>query len=54
MDRGSHFLGVIRVYHQGVQQLVGCAGEAAQDENALLVAARGDILLRDQIHAVVE
>ena len=35
-------------------QLVGCAGELAQHEHAVVVEARGDVLLGDQVHAVAQ
>ena len=53
-DRVLHPVDVVRVDEQRRAQLVGGAGELAQDEHAVLVPARRDVLLRDQVHAVAQ
>ena len=50
----AHLLDVVGVDDQRLGQLARRAGEAAQDQHALLVVARGDELLGDQVHAVVQ
>ena len=47
-------LEIVRVDDQRLGQLARGAGELAQHEHAALVVARGDELLRDQVHAVVQ
>jgi hypothetical protein len=43
-----------RVHDQRLHELARRAGELRQDEHPLLVVARGDELLRHQVHAVVQ
>src|SRR5579872_3898899 len=47
-------LGIVRIHDQRVVQFPAGAREAAQDEHAAVVVARRDVLLGDEIHAVVE
>ena len=54
VQRVGGFLDVVRVDDQRLGHLARGAGEAAQDQHALLVVARGDELLADQVHAVVQ
>ena len=42
------------VHQHGLVQLARRAGEARQHQHAAMVGARGDELLGDQIHAVVQ
>ena len=53
MRRGA-LLDVVRVDDQRLGQLARRAGELRQHQHALLVVARGDELLRHQVHAVVQ
>ena len=46
--------GVVRIDEEGIAQLDGCAGEAAEDQDALFIFAGGDVLLGDEVHAVME
>ena len=45
---------VVRVDPHRGAQFIGGAGELAQDQHAAVVDARGDVLLRDEVHAVAE
>ena len=54
LQRVGALLDVVRIDEQRVLQLARGAGEAAQHEHALLVVARGDEFLADQVHAVVQ
>src|SRR5579863_10477079 len=45
---------VIGIYEQRVAQLLGRAGETAQDKRAAIVFAGGDKFLGHKVHAVVE
>ena len=54
MQRRRALLGVVGIDDQRLGQLARRAGELRQHQHALLVVARGDELLRDQVHAVVQ
>ena len=54
MQRIGGLFDVVRVHDQRLGQLARGAGEAAEDQHALLVVARGDELLAHQVHAVVQ
>ena len=54
VQRVGGLLDVVRVDDQRFGHLARRAGEAAQDQHALLVVARRDELLADQVHAVVQ
>ena len=54
VQRIGGLLDVVRVDDQRLGHLARGAGEAAQDQHALLVVARGDELLAHQVHAVVQ
>ena len=44
----------MRVHAHGGAELVGGAGELAQNEDTAVVDPRGDVLLRDEVHAVTQ
>ena len=54
MQRVGGFLDVVGVHDQRFRHLARRAGEAAEDQRALLVVAGGDELLAHQVHAVVQ
>ena len=54
VERFRALIDVIRVDGQRVVQLARRAGELRQHEHALLVVARRDELLRDEVHSVVQ
>src|SRR5262245_18544235 len=54
MNRGGHVLDVVGVHQQRIAKVVRGAGESAQDQDAVVIVARGDEFLGDEIHAVVE
>ena len=47
-------MGVVGIDDQRLCQFARGAGETRQEEHALLVVARGDEFLGDEIHAVVQ
>src|ERR1051326_6765346 len=47
-------LGVIGIDKQGVGKFASSAGEGTEDEDAVFIVPRRDILLGDQVHAVVQ
>ena len=53
-ERRGALVGVVRIDDQRLGQFARGAGELRQDQHALLVVARGDELLGDQVHAVVQ
>ena len=54
VERGGALVGIVRVDDQRFGQLARRAGEARQDQHALLVVACGNEFLRHQIHPVVQ
>ena len=53
-NRVGKFLDVIGIHHQRIRQFVTGAGKAAENQHALLVGARRHILLRHQVHPIVQ
>ncbi len=53
-DAFRELFDVVRVHDERIVQLGRRAGELAQDQHAVLILARRDELLRDQIHPVVQ
>src|SRR5688572_32354995 len=51
MDGRGDVLHVVGVDQQRVPELVGGPREAAEDQGAVVVVARGHVLLRDEVHA---
>src|SRR4029453_19427976 len=50
-----HLLNIIRIDQQGIGfELLGCAGELAQDQCTVLIDAACAILLCDEIHPILE
>ena len=45
---------VVRIDDQGLRELLRGAGQLAQNQHAVVIVARGDEFLRDQIHPVVQ
>ena len=45
---------VVRIHQHGIAQFTSGAGEAAKDQTPLFVMPRGDKLLGDQVHPVVQ
>src|SRR5665213_1058674 len=54
VDRVRHLVRVVRIHQERIGQLMARAGEAAQDQHALVVVARRHEFLCNQIHAVVQ
>ena len=54
VQRIGRLFDVVRIDDQRFGQLACGAGEAAEDQHAVLVVARGDELLAHQVHAVVQ
>ena len=54
VQRGSALVHVVGVHDQRLRKLARRARELAQDEHAAIVVSRGDELLGDQIHPVVQ
>ena len=54
MDGPCQLVGVVRIDHQSIRQLMSRSREAAQNQRTLLVVPRGRVLLGNQIHSVVQ
>ena len=52
--RVGHAVLVVGVDDHGLAQLLGGARELAEEQHAVLVGPRGDVLLRHQVHAVAQ
>ena len=50
----AHLVGIVGIDDQRFGQLPRGAGELRQDEHAVIVVARGDEFLGDQVHAVMQ
>ena len=53
-ERLSHRTGIVGIDDQRFQQLPGCTGERAEDENAFLVVPRRHEFLGHEVHPVVQ
>ncbi len=53
-DRLLHPVDVVRVDEKGAFQFVGCPGEFAEDEHAVVIEAARHILLGHEVHAIPE
>src|SRR5579864_3617428 len=53
-DRVSGAFDVIRIDEHRIEQLTSCASEPAKNQNSLLVMARSDKFLGNQVHAIVQ
>ena len=54
VERLRALVGVVRIHDQRFGELTRRAGELAEQEHAAFIVARGDELLRDEIHPVVQ
>ena len=53
-DRPRESVDIVRIDHQCIAQFLRGPGHFAQHEHAVAIVARGDELLRDEVHPVVE
>src|SRR6266571_6080109 len=53
-DRAHDLVRIVRVHDERLEQLPRGTGHLAQDEYAVRLLPRGDVLLRDEVHAVTE
>src|ERR1700730_12975246 len=54
MNGASQLLDIIRIDEEGISELQSRAGNAAEDEDPLIIFARSHELLGDKIHSIVQ